>query len=66
MEKIDSIIRDIDHNIQVSPAEMKALGAHCTLSKSTIISLENKIKLFKTMLKAHPSPAVVAQVSAIL
>ena len=66
MNQIDSITRDIDHNIQVSPSRQKALAASLALKSDELITLQNKLNWIKTLMRTNPSSKVLAEVVAIL
>jgi len=66
MNQIDSITRDIDHNIQVSITRQQALAAQLTLTQSEKIALQNKLSWIKTLMRTNPSSKTLAEVVAIL
>ena len=73
MNQIDSITRDIDHNIQVSPSRQKALAASLALKSDELITLQDelmslqiKLNWIKTLMRTNPSSKVLAEVVAIL
>jgi len=66
MNKIDSILKDVNRGIQVSSSRQGALAASYSLKEDKISELENKLMLIKIMMKRPPSFSVIAEVSNIL